>query len=78
MSGAEITLEWIADRQPEALRIIQDNGFRFEDIGREPGNWQHLAFTLYTMLCDIDTRARCALDELRDDARDAEALDVRT
>jgi hypothetical protein len=68
VNGAEITLEWIAGRQAEALRIIQANGFRFEEIGNEPGNWQHLAFALYTILCEIDSRTRCALDELREDA----------
>jgi hypothetical protein len=43
--------------QPEALRTIRDNGFVFDDIGKEPGNWQHLAFTLYNLICEMDTLA---------------------
>ena len=50
--------EKIAGFQPKALAIIEGNGFVFEDIGREPGNWQHLAFTLYTEICEIETIAR--------------------
>jgi hypothetical protein len=60
---AEEALQRIATRQPEALRIIQDNGFVFDDLGREPGNWQHLAFTLYNLLCEIDVICRHALEE---------------
>ena len=56
-------LEQIATMQPRALAVIEDNGFVFEDIGSEPGNWQHLAFALYTDLCEIETIARAALRE---------------
>ena len=31
------------------------------DIVREPGNWQHLAFSIYTVVCEVDTIARAAL-----------------
>jgi hypothetical protein len=55
------TLEGIAEKQQNALRIIRENGFVFESLGKEPGNWQHLAFTLYTEICEIDTWARNAL-----------------
>lgn len=51
----------IAEQQMESLRIIRENGFVFESIGREPGNWQHLAFTLYCHICEIDTVARNGL-----------------
>jgi hypothetical protein len=51
-------LEWAAGRQRHALRIIEENGFIFDDIGNEPGNWQHLAFTLYSELCEIESRIR--------------------
>lgn len=56
-------LEEIATKQPEALKIIEQEGFVFTDIGHEPGNWQHLAFTLYTQLCEVDSIARAALAE---------------
>jgi hypothetical protein len=49
--------------QPEVLKMIKDNGFVFTDIGKEPGNWQHLAFTLYTHICEIETIARQTLEE---------------
>lgn len=52
----------IADTQQAALAIIRSNGFVFEDIGQEPGNWQHLAFTLYSEICEVDIIARHALD----------------
>lgn len=60
------TLELAAAKQPEALAIIQQNGFVFEreNLGNEPGNWSHLAFTLYTMLCEIENAARQTLEEL--------------
>ena len=51
----------IAGRQQQMLAIIRENGFVFESIGREPGNWQHLAFTLYNEICDIDVIARVAI-----------------
>jgi len=54
-------LAGIATKQSEALALIEQNGFIFMDIGNEPGNWQHLAFTLYSMLCEIDVEARNAL-----------------
>lgn len=57
-------LEQIAEQQPVVLAYIERNGFVFEDIGREPGNWQHLAFSIYTDLCQVDSVARSALDAL--------------
>ena len=57
-------LEKIAEFQQKALKVIESNGFVFESIGNEKGNWQHLAFTLYTELCEVDVIARAALAEL--------------
>jgi hypothetical protein len=51
----------IKAQQPETLAMIEANGFVFTDIGRDPGNWQHLAFTVYTDLCRVDTIAEQAL-----------------
>lgn len=59
--ATDAALGKIALMQSGALAIIRDNGFVFEDIGREPGNWQHLAFTLYNLICEIDVEARHAL-----------------
>lgn len=62
LGALEAVLRSIARKQPEVLVIIRDNGFVFDDIGKEPGNWQHLAFTLYSEICQIDVLARQALD----------------
>jgi hypothetical protein len=56
-------LERIAEQQPKTLAMIEGNGFIFESIGREPGNWQHLAFSIYSDLCEVDLIARSALEE---------------
>ena len=52
----------IAGQQPITLEMIRHNGFVFDDIGREPGNWKHLAFSIYVDLCEVDTIARALLD----------------
>ena len=49
-------------KQREALAICRRHGFVFKDIGNEPGNWQHLAFTFYTLLCEIQAHTSTALD----------------
>jgi hypothetical protein len=54
-------LERIAAQQPKTLAMIKRNGFVFDSIGQEPGNWQHLAFSIYTDLCEVDLIARAAL-----------------
>jgi len=60
-SQLEGALEKVAALQGQAMKVIRDNGFIFDDIGTEKGNWQHLAFTLYCEICEIDTVARNAL-----------------
>ena len=55
-------LEKIAEQQPKTVALIRQNGFVFDSIGGEPGNWQHLAFAIYTDLCEVDAWARNALD----------------
>jgi hypothetical protein len=62
----ETALREIEEQQPKTLAMIRDNGFVFEDIGNEPGNWQHLAFSIYTDLCEVDTLARAALADAGD------------
>ena len=60
--------EFAEGKQQEALAIIRNNGFVFDDIGSEPGNWKHLAFTLYTLICEVDSHVTPALAEWRNDA----------
>ena len=57
-----VALEKIAAQQPKTLAMIERNGFVFDSIGAEPGNWQHLAFSIYIDLCEIDVIARSALE----------------
>lgn len=40
--------------QPHALEIIKREGFIFDGSG---GKWEKLAFSFYTDLCNIDSRA---------------------
>jgi hypothetical protein len=56
-------LQRIAGFQPEALRIIRENGFVFTSLGQEPGNFEHLAFTLYSMICEVSWIAETTLDD---------------
>jgi hypothetical protein len=53
----------IKKQQPETLETIRRNGFVFDSIGHESGNWQHLAFTIYNDLCSVDSIACAALKE---------------
>lgn len=57
-------LEVIAARQPATLDKLRSHGVVFTDIGADPSNWQHVAFSLYTDLCEVDAYARAALAEL--------------
>ena len=54
-------LERVAQQQPKTLAMIEQNGFIFDSIGRGPGNWQHLAFSIYNDLCEVETWASAAL-----------------
>lgn len=67
MTSHRELLEAIAAKQPEVMAMLRREGFVFDDLGHEPGNWQHLAFTLYTVICEIDVLARQAIAELESD-----------
>ena len=63
---AEKALGDIGEIQPRVLSYIRANGFKWEcreSLGSEPGNWQHLAFSIYSDLCKADTIARSALTQ---------------
>lgn len=62
ISGWEKSFEKFISIWRESLDVIKNNGFVFDDLGREPGNWQHLAFTLYTNLCEVESIAKAALE----------------
>lgn len=62
-------LEEIAELQPRALGYIKANGFVWEDkdaIGTEAGNWQHLAFSLYSDLCLANSLAHYVMAHAKD------------
>lgn len=49
--------------QERAMATLRKHGIKFEDIGNDPTkNWQHVAFTVYTDLCDAANTARALLD----------------
>jgi ribosomal protein S27AE len=54
-------LERIAEQQQQTLAKLRKHGIVFEAIGADPSNWQHVAFSIYTDLCQVDTIARTAL-----------------
>lgn len=62
--GLEIALERITEQQPKTLAMIREHGFVFDSIGCEPGNWQHLAFSIYNDLCEVVDIARDAIAAL--------------
>lgn len=58
-------LEDISKKQPVLLKLLQRNEIVFNDIGNDPGDWQHVAFTVYGYLCEVDSMARAAVAEYR-------------
>ena len=50
-----------ADKQAEAVAIMRKNGFKFETRLDLSEGFEKLAFTFYTMLCEIDDRLRTLL-----------------
>jgi hypothetical protein len=56
-------LERIAEQQPKTLGSFRKHGIVFDGpLGNDPKNWQHVAFSIYTDLCEVDHWARSALD----------------
>jgi len=61
---AGYALRTISEVQPRTLAALREHGVVFD---RAPGpnptwdDWQHVAFWLYTQLCEVDTIARSAL-----------------
>lgn len=63
MSEQLAALEAIAEIQPATLDKLRRHGVVFDDIGADPTNWQHVAFTIYTDLCQADSIARSAIED---------------
>lgn len=66
LAQIEEALEQIAEQQPKTLDWLRAHGIIFEGpLGTRIGNWEHVAFSIYTDLCETDSIARAALDYRR-------------
>ncbi len=55
-------LREIEKLQPEMLAILRKHGVVFDGpLGADPTNFQHVAFSIYTALCEAYAIARAAL-----------------
>lgn len=62
LSEFKQALEEIAKAQPRTLRWLELNGVVFDGpLGTDPSDWQQVAFSIYTDLCEVDMIARQAL-----------------
>jgi hypothetical protein len=62
LSEFKQALEEIAKAQPRTLRWLELNGIVFTGpLGTDPSDWQQVAFSIYSDLCEVDTIARMAL-----------------
>jgi len=57
----EAVLEKIAAQQPKVLEVLRSHGIVFRELGHDPTNFEHVAFSIYTYLCEVDCWAREAL-----------------
>jgi hypothetical protein len=56
-------LRAVTEQQPKTVEWLRANGIVFDGpLGTDPGNWQHVAFSIYNDLCEADSVARAALD----------------
>lgn len=56
-------LEAISQQQPKTLETLRSHGIVFDGpLGNDPKNWQIVAFSIYTDLCEVDMWARAALE----------------
>lgn len=44
----------IKEQQPKTLEKLRRRGVIFKEIGADPLNWEHVAFSIYTDLCRVD------------------------
>lgn len=61
-AAGRAALQRIAQQQPQTLAWLRSNGVVFKGpLGTDPSNWAHVAFGIYTDLCEVDAIARAAL-----------------
>jgi len=55
-------LEQIAEQQPKTIDWLRANGIIFDGpLGTDPDNWENVAFSIYSDLCETDAIARAAI-----------------
>ncbi len=59
--------------QEETVATFRNRGIKFTDIGADPENWQHVAFTVYTNLCEAAALARDAIPSVDSESEEGEA-----
>jgi hypothetical protein len=74
---AETALQEIANQQQKTLGWLRSNRVVFDGpLGNDPANWQHVAFSIYTDLCEAASLARAAVpaetDAVRPEVHDPE------
>ena len=55
--------------QEETLALLRKHGIQFTDIGADPRNWQHVAFAIYTNMCEAASEARAIIEEVEASGR---------
>ena len=61
----ELAIKDIQEFQPKAIQMLRNNGFvlRGDGSGHTAAEWEKLAFTLYSDLCEINHICREVLEE---------------
>jgi glycyl-tRNA synthetase beta chain len=55
-------LDRVAEQQPKTIDRLRANGIVFDGpLGTDPDNWEHVAFAIYSDLCEMASIARAAL-----------------
>ena len=59
--------DWALTQQPEAIRLLRQHGLEF--CLSNTTTWEDAAFTLYSMVCEVDLKARQTDDALMESLR---------
>ncbi len=64
LEAIEAAVTEAATKQQKTLGWIRAHGIVFDGpLGTDPTNWQHIAFSIYSDLCEMDAILRAALGE---------------
>ena len=56
--GLKEALIKIGTQQQRTLGWLTQNKIVFDSLGNDPSNWQHVAFSIYNDLCEVDAWAK--------------------